>query len=179
MGMATKSESKSSESKSIDPGPTRRSFLNLLWAVLAIVGLAEGLAVAIAFMRSRKVDPPGGEGDQSLFITAGKVADYAPDSVTAFPRGKFYLVRRTDGGFLALSRQCTHLGCTVPWDGDEQRFICPCHASAFDINGDILKSPAGRALDRYPLTIENNQLLVNTSRRIQRSGFQAEQVVYP
>ena len=38
-----------------------------------------------------------------------------------------------DGGFLALHRQCTHLGCTVPWVPARQAFVCPCHASAFDI----------------------------------------------
>ena len=28
----------------------------------------------------------------------------------------------------------------------EQRFICPCHSSAFDIRGDVVNPPAPRAL---------------------------------
>jgi Rieske Fe-S protein len=52
-----------------------------------------------------------------------------------------------DGGFLALHRECTHLGCTVPWVSEEKRFMCPCHSSVYDINGDVLSPPAPRALD--------------------------------
>ena len=51
-----------------------------------------------------------------------------------------------DGGFLALHRKCTHLGCTVPWNRAENRFVCPCHASAFDLAGDVVSAPASRAV---------------------------------
>ena len=46
-------------------------------------------------------------------------------TVSAFPAGQFYLVRLKDGGFLALHRECTHLGCTVPWVAERARFACP------------------------------------------------------
>ena len=131
----------------------RRSFLMLIWAALAAVGLVEGLGIVIAFLRSGKA-VAAGAGQDARRMPVGSVDEFKPASVTPFPRGKFYLVRLADGGFLALSRQCTHLGCTVPWDADQQKFICPCHASAFDLRGAVLKSPANRALDQYPLEIE-------------------------
>jgi cytochrome b6-f complex iron-sulfur subunit len=107
------------------------------------------------------------------------VDQYALNSVTAFVRDKFYLCRLEDGGFLAVSRKCTHLGCTVPWIDKEKRFVCPCHASAFDIRGEVVSAPAPRALDMYPVTIENNVVKVNTNQPIKRSEFRVEQVVYP
>jgi len=168
----------SNENPQSDTAPRdRRSFLNLLWAALAVVGLAEGFGVVIAFLRSGNA--AAGQGSSAKRMRIGAVDDFKPASVTPFPRGKFYLVRLADGGFLALSRQCTHLGCTVPWNADEKKFICPCHASVFDIKGAILKSPAGRALDHYPLEIENGVLFVDTGKRRQRSGFRQEQVFYP
>ena len=141
------------------------------------VALAEFVAVAFAFLRPRK-SKAGGENADSI-ISAGAVERFTPNSVTAFVRGKFYLARLEDGGFLALSRTCTHLGCTVPWVEKEMKFACPCHGSAFDITGNVIEAPAPRALNIYPITIENNLIKVDTRKPIKRSRFRAEQVMYP
>src|SRR5210317_1143795 len=157
--------------------PTRRSFLNILWIVLGGVALAEFVAVAFAFLRPRKLKVRGEDTDS--IITAGAVGRFEPNSVTAFVRGKFYLARLEDGGFLALSRTCTHLGCSVPWIEKEMKFACPCHGSTFDITGNVIDSPAPRALDIYPITIENKIIKVDTGKPIKRSAFRVEQVTYP
>ena len=97
--------------------------------------------------------------------------NFEPGTVSAFVRGKFYLARLEDGGFLAMSRSCTHLSCTVPWVSGENKFICPCHSSEFDIRGEVINPPAPRALDLYPVSIENNVLKVDTSKLTKRSDF--------
>ncbi len=158
-------------------GPSRRSFLTKLWFALGFVALAEFIAVAFAFLRPGK--PAARREDAGPIVTAGTVNTFAPDSVTAFVRGRFYLTRLAAGGFLALSRKCTHLGCTVPWVAKENKFACPCHASAFDITGNVISPPAPRALDIYAVTIENDIVKVDTSKPIKRGEFKAEQVVYP
>jgi cytochrome b6-f complex iron-sulfur subunit len=61
---------------------------------------------------------------------------------------------------------------------DDERFACPCHGSTFDITGSVVQAPAPRALDLFPVTIENNVVRVNTGKRIKRSEFQASQVAY-
>jgi len=170
--MPTKIQEKKPETEN-----TRRSFLNILWIILGGVALAEFVAVAFAFLRPRK-SKAGGENADSI-ISAGAVERFTPNSVTAFVRGKFYLARLENGGFLALSRTCTHLGCTVPWVEKEMKFACPCHGSAFDITGNVIDAPAPRALNIYPITIENNIIKVDTRKPIKRSSFRAEQVVYP
>ena len=158
-------------------GLGRRSFLTKLWFALGFVALAEFVAVVFAFFRPGK--PKVRQDNDENIITAGAVQTFTPDSVTAFVRGRFYLVRLTDGGFLALSRKCTHLGCTVPWVEKEMKFACPCHASAFDITGEVISSPAPRPLDIYPIVIENNVVKVDTSKTLKRSEFRTEQVTYP
>jgi len=157
--------------------PSRRSFLSKLWIGLGLVALAEVVAVVFAFLRSNKSKTR--EGNSAVTVTAGAVNKFEPNSVTAFVRGRFYLARLEDGGFLALSRKCTHLGCTVPWVEKEMKFACPCHASAFDITGDVINSPAPRPLDIYPIVIENNVVKVDTSKPMKRSEVRAEQVRYP
>jgi cytochrome b6-f complex iron-sulfur subunit len=159
------------------PQFSRRSFLTKLWMGLGALALAEFVGVVIAFLWPRK--PRTAEGGFGDIIVAGRVEAFALNTVTAFPMGHFYLCRFEDGGFLALSRKCTHLGCTVPWIEEDKKFVCPCHSSAFDIRGNVINSPAPRALDLYAISIENNIVKVNTGRGIRRTEFRAEQVTYP
>ena len=156
--------------------PARRSFLNRLWLLLAAVGAVEFIVMLTYFFRPRK--PRAARPDGDMLVTAGRISDYLPGSVTAFPQGRFYLVRLADGGFLALSRQCTHLGCTVPWDADRQQFACPCHASVFDMAGRVLNAPAPRPLDRFPVAIENDVITVDTRQRVRRSQFKDDDILY-
>ena len=168
---------KNTQENKSKPEKTRRSLLNVIWLILGGVAVAELVAVAFAFLRPRKSKPEA-ENTESI-ITAGAVERFTPNSVTAFVRGKFYLARLADGGFLALSRTCTHLGCTIPWLEKEMKFACPCHGSAFDITGNVIDAPAPRALNIYPITIENNIIKVNARKPIKRSAFRADQVAYP
>lgn len=156
---------------------SRRNFLTKLWFALGVVAFLEFVGFLIAFLRPRR--HTSGETDSNAVITAGPVDSFITDSVTAFIRGRFYLARLEDGGFLALSRTCTHLGCTVPWVASENKFVCPCHSSAFDIRGVVISAPAPRPLDVHPVSIENNIVKVDSSIRIKRSEFLAEQVAYP
>jgi len=154
--------------------PARRTFLSRLWKALGILAALEAFAVVAAYLAPRKEG--GGRG--AATVVAGPVAEFTPASVRPFPAGKFYLARLADGGFLALSSKCTHLGCTVPWDEKNKVFPCPCHASTFDLRGDVLSAPAPRALDLFPVVIEAGIVKVDTSRRIERSRFEPGQVTY-
>jgi len=155
---------------------SRRSFLRRIWKFLGLLALAEALWLVVSFLRPRKKqsDVKGAGGT----VTAGRIGDFEPGSVTAFPQGRFYLARLEDGGFLALSRTCTHLGCTVPWVAEEGKFVCPCHASAFDIRGEVVSPPAPRALDTYTVRIEGEVVKVDLDEPRQRKRFEATQVVH-
>ena len=156
---------------------SRRSFLSKLWLALGALTFAELVVVVIAFFKPRK--PRATTAEQDAIVVAGSVDNFEPGTVSAFVRGKFYLARLEDGGFLAMSRTCTHLSCTVPWVSGENKFICPCHSSEFDIRGEVINPPAPRALDLYPVTIENKVLKVDTGKLTKRSEFSTEQVTYP
>jgi cytochrome b6-f complex iron-sulfur subunit len=155
----------------------RRGFLNILWSVLGLAALGEMVWLAGSFFRPRRFD--GKTDGTSTMVTAGPVSNFHTHTVTAFQTGQFYLARLKDGGFLAISRKCTHLGCTIPWVKGKDRFVCPCHGSVFDITGSVLEAPAPRALDLYPVKIVNRVVQVNTGKRIKRSNFKPEQITYP
>jgi Rieske Fe-S protein len=90
----------------------------------------------------------------------GLASNYTMDSRTVLPSIPALLMH-TQSGFAALSLVCTHLGCTV----DEQPggFVCPCHGSRFDAQGQVLGGPAVRPLRtlRMELT-EDGRLLLHT-----------------
>ena len=159
------------EQMSVDT--TRRSTLKwALWGIGA-VATAEFLYVGAKYLSPRKA---AGQG-LSPIVEAGRADEFPSGSVTAFPEGKFYLVRLAEGGFLALSRECTHLGCTVPWDAEAAQFRCPCHASSFDITGEVLTPPAPRALDLFEVVVFDGFVTVDTSKRTRRDHFDPAQLV--
>ena len=151
--------------------PTRRGFLGRIWLALGGVALVEYAWLGFEFLKPRQAP-----AEALPIVDAGPLDAFDPGSVTAFPAGKFYLVRLEDGGFLALSRTCTHLGCTVPWDAEAEVFACPCHSSTFDMRGVVLSPPASRPLDRFAVRIENGIVKVDVSKTIRRRAFDASQV---
>ena len=69
--------------------------------------------------------------------------------------GAVYLRRTGPTQLHALSVICPHAGCHVHYNPEAKQFICPCHASAFDITGkrlDPAHSPSPRGMD--PLKVE-------------------------
>lgn len=68
--------------------------------------------------------------------------------------------------FIALSSVCPHLGCQVHWEGQNDRFFCPCHNGVFDRKGKGIAGPpgdAGQSLPQYPLKIEKGLLYIEVS----------------
>lgn len=157
--------------------PERRSFLSKIWITLGFVALAELMAGGISFFfsgRKQNLDT-----SQKLFIDAGQLSDFNPGTVTLIHAANCYLSRLDDGGLLAISRKCTHLGCAVPWVVERAQFECPCHASIFDLTGNVIQSPAPRALDLFPITLSHNRVMIDTGKPVRRSVYSAEQLFYP
>ncbi len=51
-----------------------------------------------------------------------------------------------------LSAHCTHLGCVIN-QVENERLVCPCHGSEYDLNGKVLKGPAYKNLEVIPSEI--------------------------
>ncbi len=152
---------------------SRRSFLKLAWGAVGAAMAAEAGLVTYRFFSPKVVD-----GEFGSVFAVGAVDDFPPGSVTQIKTGHFYLVRLEDGGFMALYHKCTHLGCSVPWNQAEGKFICPCHASAFEADGGVINPPAPRPLDRFAVSIEDGLIKVDTGERIRRDKTDPAAVVY-
>jgi Rieske Fe-S protein len=154
----------------------RREFFIRLWKIIGWVALGELLIFTVSMLRPGKKFQKENPG--SYIKIAGNVEDFAISSVTADRVNKYFLIRSEDGGFLALSLTCSHLGCSVLWEEGKKQFICPCHSSSFDKHGIVINSPAPRPLDYFPVSINSGKVMIDTGQKIKRKKFEKNQVTY-
>jgi len=69
----------------------------------------------------------------------GGMVDIDGDTVGAY--------RDATGAVHAVSITCTHMGCTLHWNGAETSWDCPCHGSRFATDGGVLNGPAVEPLE--------------------------------
>ena len=161
-------------------GVTRRQFLNRSVTGLFVFGLSAFGASTIAFLW------PGASVGFGSKIKAGGLNDIL-DQVTTkkepfyVPVGRFYIqpypvgdvgkaekvyappvVEGMQHGLVALYQKCVHLGCRVPWCKSSQWFECPCHGSKYNRVGEKKGGPAPRGLDRFAVSVEGGQVVVDT-----------------
>jgi menaquinol-cytochrome c reductase iron-sulfur subunit len=70
------------------------------------------------------------------------------------------VVGKQPEGFIVLSTECTHAGCGVEWQPDQQRFFCPCHQGIFNADGTVQGGPPPRPLDRLEARVRDGVLEV-------------------
>lgn len=66
-----------------------------------------------------------------------------------FHLGTDYILFENGQEAWALSRKCTHLGCTINYHEKDKILECPCHQSRFSTEGVVLHGPAKKSLARY------------------------------
>jgi menaquinol-cytochrome c reductase iron-sulfur subunit len=74
----------------------------------------------------------------------------------AEPVGSVWLIRQPEGrqpAVLALTSECPHLGCAVNLTADGKDFLCPCHTSSFDLDGNPRNSVPPRPMDRLEVSL--------------------------
>jgi menaquinol-cytochrome c reductase iron-sulfur subunit len=63
-----------------------------------------------------------------------------------------------------FNAECPHLGCKVGFNPEKQRFNCPCHDSAFSLDGQVQGGPAPRAMDSLETRIQDGHVEVRFMR---------------
>jgi len=133
---------------------TRREFARYL--VLGAGALAAGNVGLAAWTQLRSIN------------TGSPRAIVALDAV---PIGETYLfdypsasdpaiLLRLDDGVVAFSQKCTHLGCVVFYEPEEERWHCPCHEGNFDtLSGDVISGPPTRPLGRIDMEVRDDGMI--------------------
>ncbi|MFO0756046.1 MAG: ubiquinol-cytochrome c reductase iron-sulfur subunit [Byssovorax sp.] len=150
--------------------PERRTFLGTTTSLAMTAGLVGSYgalgALSVRYLYPAKPTP------KAWMYVADLASFHAGKSlVYKTPSGARVVIARngsagTEADFIALSSTCPHLGCNVHWEGDKQRFFCPCHNGTFDPSGKATGGPpgdAGQSLPRYPLKVDKGLLYIEVA----------------
>lgn len=151
----------------------RRFQKTLIYGLNAIMGAAlsvPALAYLFATPKSRRAPGWVDAGDISgVGINSPEEVVFRRTRVDGWKviseRTTAWVIRKSPSEVVALAPQCTHLGCAYHWAEDKKEFECPCHTSAFSMEGAVLSGPAPRALDRYEARLEGGRLMLGEIRR--------------
>jgi menaquinol-cytochrome c reductase iron-sulfur subunit len=156
----------------MEAGGPRRSFFPLL---INVLGAAMASVVAFPAAAYLLLKPKSGESEDLVEIAdVAQLRPGEPEEVVYFrtrvdgwkrvrEKATAWVVKKDEESVTAFAPQCTHLGCAFHWESDHQSFVCPCHSSAFGLDGEVLAGPAPRPLDRYASRIDRGRLLIHPS----------------
>lgn len=144
----------------------RRNFIKR--ALIGLVSIEVGYLLFDMFRNKSDEDTSGD------WFSAGRLNTFEQNKLYPFGSANFYLSVMDDGGLLALSIKCTHLGCII--QPDDTGFQCPCHASSFNKLGEVLSPPATRSLDVFPIKIVQGEVFVDVNHPMKRAAFDQSQI---
>jgi len=150
------------------PNLSRRQFMNLL-----TFGSVTGVALGALYPVVKYFIPPsaGGSGggvtakdalgndiSVSNFIAAHAAGDHVLSQ--GLKGDPTYIIVKEDKSLadFGLNAVCTHLGCVVPWNANENKFMCPCHGSQYNSEGKVVRGPAPLSLALVHATVEDDKL---------------------
>lgn len=73
--------------------------------------------------------------------------------------GVFLLARTTDSTFSAVDAVCSHASCTIT-GADGSTYVCPCHGSRYNRNGQVMAGPAQASLRQFPTTLTDGVVTI-------------------
>jgi Rieske Fe-S protein len=134
---------------------TRREFARYL--VVGAGAIAVGNVGLAAWTQLRSINtgsPTAIVALDAVPIGATYLFDYPGDADPAI------LLRLADREVVAFSQKCTHLGCVVYYQADENRWHCPCHEGNFDtVTGDVISGPPTRPLGRIDVEVREDGMI--------------------
>jgi cytochrome b6-f complex iron-sulfur subunit len=139
---------------------TRRRFVRLGWITAGLVVVGGQLWVLLKLLFA-PTTPGEGRGQ----FAVGPLDKFPIGSVQHFRKERFIFACHPTG-VLALSNECTHQKCTVDYLPERQVIFCPCHGAQFSTTGAVLAGPAPRPLDRFVTTVQDGQVVVDTTQRL-------------
>lgn len=140
---------------------SRRGFAS---AALGGVGLC--YAAAVSYPVYRYLSAPVEKS-----MAAAAVTSVTPPDAVKLPPGKHMmfkfgarpalLIHHKDGTWAALDAVCTHLGCTVQYETENDRIFCACHGGIYDAKtGKNISGPPPRPLGKYVVTVSQDAVVV-------------------
>ncbi len=147
------------------PRVSRRKFISGMAMVVA-TAVVGALGVEPDARQALLLNSPG---QKDGWLTLCTLSSLAPGVPSAFPfarklrsgwnesqqTGIAYAVTRNGGDIRVFANVCTHGGCRVAWQQNQQAFVCPCHDGCYGLDGEVLAGLPPRPLEQFPCRVAN------------------------
>ncbi len=138
----------------------RRHFINLFSLSL----FASCSPILFAASYAAKPKPKNNTSKSNNWINVGTVEELDKTGQILkekTPLGPVFIIGKSNSAnLIAVNPTCTHLGCNVDWEAEENIFLCPCHASEFTTDGKVQNGPATEPLPTYEAKIKGKAVMV-------------------
>lgn len=111
---------------------------------------------------SKTIDPVPGNPSGGTVIDLTSPAFDALKTVGGYAySGNMIIIHSSTTIYIALSKICTHEGCTVAFNSSANKLMCPCHGATFNTGGTVLQGPASRPLSLYTVIVNGTNLTIS------------------
>lgn len=140
----------------------RRTFVSV---ALGGVGLCYAAAIGYPVYRYLKSPVESAAAEAAVTeVSLPEAQKLAAGSVLMFKFGArtSMLIHHKDGTWVAFDAVCTHLGCTVQYQSDQDRIHCACHGGVYNAHtGTNVSGPPPRPLRRYEVKVMDTGVTVS------------------
>ncbi|PSB31631.1 cytochrome b6-f complex iron-sulfur subunit 1 [Stenomitos frigidus ULC18] len=153
------------------PSISRRQLLNFITGAVLAVPTGAALYVVGKFFipPAEKTGAGGAIIAKDILgnpIPATQILAEAPGSralVAGVSGEPTYLIVKEDNTLdsIGILDNCTHLGCSFPWNPMDQQFQCPCHGSRYAPDGTVVRGPAPLPLKIFHVAVVDNNILIS------------------
>ncbi|MCU1631171.1 MAG: Rieske (2Fe-2S) iron-sulfur domain protein [Pseudonocardia sp.] len=89
----------------------------------------------------------------------GPASDVPVGGAHVYPDQAVIVTQPTAGTYRGFSTKCPHQGCAVSRI-EGTSLVCPCHGSAFALDGSVTHGPAQKGLTAQPVAVTAGQITV-------------------
>jgi len=68
-----------------------------------------------------------------------------------------FIILKENDRIKIFSSRCSHLGCKIN-KIENNKLVCPCHGSRYNLSGQVLKGPAQNSLKMLKFIVEKNRI---------------------
>ena len=143
------------------PVSGRRRILQWLGKIFVSFWGIGFFAVVLSYLKIPTTRRQRGGGERILRAGALDVLPVGAGQLVRHGTQPVLVIRPRDDQLVVLSGICTHLRCVLHWDRERSAVVCPCHAGAFDLNGNVLSGPANQPLKSYEAEVRGGEIYVH------------------
>lgn len=140
---------------------TRRSFMGIGAAAIGAIYVG-----AIGYPVYEYLSTPAQRSAEAAAVTQTTLenaANLPKNSAMMFKFGAkpAMLIHQADGTWSAFNAVCTHLGCTVKYEPEQNRIFCACHGGVYDpVTGKNTAGPPPKPLTKFNAEVKDGSVII-------------------